>query len=184
MKRILAILLVALVALTSVFAVMASDAGTKKLTLTDNIESKTTWKLQYKIGNDGAWLDLDENKEEPVSLDKNGSVGIQVLLNTNTSEALSRTFKITTEGFKRVEGDNRVNSGLENQTRFTVTPTTSEENLYSSSLSNGEVTVSVNPFTRFGVEKQVLVSTLSWDGKSDLIAGDYEAVIKVEYSAE
>ena len=186
MKKTLAILLVALVALTSVFAAnMESSNGTKTLTLVDTIDSTTTWKLQYKIGDDGTWLDLDEDKINEKSIDvdftTSGYAKIQVLLDANTSTGLSRTFTITTEGIKRIEGDNKVDSGIVSS--LSVTPK-NEENLFSSSLSDSTVTVSVDSYKRFGGEKQVLESTLSWTGKSDLIAGNYEVAIKVEYSAE
>lgn len=186
MKKTLAILLVALVALTSVFAAMETNAGSKTLTLVDTIGSSTTWKLQYKIGETGEWLDLDEDKIDEksikVDLKQEGSVGIQVLLDTNTSSALSRTFKITTTGFKRVEGDNRVDPGF--NSTFTVTPKRETGYFSSSETEDGGITVSVDAYTRFNREKQVLESTLSWPGKSDLIAGNYEAVITVEYTVQ
>ena len=184
MKKFLAVLLVALVAVTAVFAeavYTTSAASGSTLTLTQKIDSKVEWNIQYKMPNT-EWTDLTDNVAKGVNLEENGEVGLRVLLKANTSSAINRTFTISATPFQRSEGTVMVDAVTTTLTMNGVNGTTEAPKAFTTEKTTEGIAVKVNAFTRMDKEDTVLEGKLTWDGDKALIAGDYAATITITYS--
>ena len=177
MKKTLAVLVIMMVALTSVFAADST------ITLTNTIADDVTWELQYKIVNDGHDTEFAAftTDSKSVDLTKNGSLEIEILLKGNTSIGISKTYEFEVKGFDLVDGDATVTANAV-PTNFTIGENTEIVNhlwTVENTNNNNGVKVSLDKHKRMANQEVVAKGAMSWTGKTDLVAGDYVATIGV-----
>lgn len=177
MKKALAVLVIMMVALTSVFAADST------ITLTNTIADEVTWELQYKIVNEGNNTDFAAftTESKTVDLTKDGRLEIEILLKGNTSKAISKTYAFDVKGFNLVDGEATVTEnavpasfsiGKNNEI---ANPLWTVEN----TTENNGVTVSLDKHKRMASKEVVAKGTMSWTGDTELVAGSYVATIGV-----
>lgn len=195
MKKALAVLVIMMVALTSVFAVDAainnvtnSTQTGSVLTLSQTINGSVDWTLEYTIDNGTTYSDFI-TAEETVDLTKKGSVGLRIKLDANTAKALNRTYSFTTTPFGLYNGNSVVKADAV-ATTFSITPNEKISNpLWSASnpvsgetTNTNQIVITMDANKRMGEEQIVAEGSLSWDGNSALVAGEYKATITVTIS--
>ena len=193
MKKALAVLVIMMVALTSVFAVDAavnnvtnSTQTGSVLTLSQTINGSVVWTLQYSLDNGTSYSNFT-TVEEDVDLVNGGRGDLRIKLDANTAKALNRTYSFTTTPFKLYNGDRVVNENAV-ATTFSITPKVVTGSLWSASnphkadsedTDNSQIVITMPANTRMDSEQVVAEGSLSWGANSALVAGEYKATITV-----
>lgn len=188
MKKFLAVLLVALVALTAVFA--ADSTITLK-----NTVAGTEPSVQVKYGSAEKSLSLISTKDDNVEGKLNELGGKRYFaVELSGNWAADKNFDITFEpsAFELYDS-NFTNKLTPNNGSYTV-PTTfemtgtnyvdGEKTLATSSFDAASNTLSVGykAYSNISTSKVVAKGTLTWNPVTDLVAGNYKATVKITVS--
>lgn len=186
MKKFLAVLLVALVAVTAVFA-----EATSTITLKNTVEG-TTPAITVKYGSTQESLDVVSTKEDNVGNlnEVGGTRYFAVELVGNWASDKNWEITIETEPFMLYDSSftNPItpkNGSYQVPTTFTMTGTdykVGEKTLATSSYADGKLSVGYKEYSNISTAKVVARGTLTWDKVADLVAGNYKSDVKITVS--
>lgn len=183
MKKTLAILLVALVALTSVFA------GTRTLTLTNTVPSaETTFDVLYGKTADNLNKLVDQDND-PVDLVKGTEYTrhFAVTIKANSSQNASNLYvKFENTPFLHENApETNVPANMQVATTLNFTAKDDVTGVSTSIDSPADNTKQVNvSYTQFNkIDNEVVATgTLTWTNDQDLVAGNYTSTVTVTIS--
>lgn len=185
MKKFLAVLLVALVAVTAVFA--ADATITLKNTVAGTLPAVTV-----KYGSEENLLAAVSTKDDVVGNlnEVGGTRYFAVELVGNWASDKNWEITIETEPFMLYDANftNKLtpnNGSYKVPTTFTMTGTdykVGEKTLATSSYADGKLSVGYKEYSNISTAKVVARGTLTWDKVADLVAGNYKSDVKITVS--
>lgn len=186
MKKFLAVLLVALVAVTAVFAEANSTITLK------NTVAGTQPSVTVKYGSEEGPLAVVSTKEDNVGNlnEVGGTRYFAVELVGNWASDKNWEITIETESFKLYDANftkelEPKNGSYVVPTTFTMTGTDykiGEKTLATSSYADGKLSVGYNAYSNISTSKVVATGTLTWNPVEDLVAGNYKSDVKITVS--
>ena len=186
MKKFLAVLLVALVAVTAVFA-----EATSTITLKNTVAG-TQPVVKVKYGSTPEPLDVVSTKEDKVGNlnEVGGTRYFAVELVGNWASDKNWEITIETEPFELYNADfteklEPKNGSYVVPTTFTMTGTDykiGEKKLATSSYADGKLLVGYKEYSNISTAKVVATGTLTWKPVTDLVAGNYKSDVTMTVS--
>ena len=187
MKKFLAVLLVALVAVTAVFAADATSTITLK-----NTVAGTQPAVTVKYGSEEGSLAVVSTKEDKVGNlnEVGGKRYFAVELVGNWANDKNWEITIETKPFKLYDANfteelEPKNGSYVVPTNFTMTGTdykVGEKTLATSSYANGKLLVGYKEYSNISTAQVVATGTLTWDPVADLVAGNYKSDVTITVS--
>ena len=186
MKKFLAVLLVALVAVTAVFA-----EATSTITLKNTVAG-TQPAVTVKYGSEEGSLAVVSTKEDNVGNlnEVGGTRYFAVELVGNWASDKNWEITIETEPFMLYDSSftNPItpkNGSYQVPTTFEMTSkdyTVNDTTLVNSSYANDKLTVGYKAYSNISTAKVVATGTLTWKPVTDLVAGNYKSDVTITVS--
>lgn len=175
MKKALAVLVIMMVALTSVFAENSS------ITLKHEIPSSIEWQILYGYNADATTNFLEQTEDVAVNLTQGGNINLSVKVKSNAAVVTRRTYEFSSTDFSLYDVDGQLvtENVVETRLSFAAPETQAGTNWTSANKGANEVGVVLNANKRMSAFEEVASGVLSWDPASDLVAGTYKATITV-----